>query len=50
MDAKQVRLTELEQRMVEPGFWNQADRAREVVEEVRRLKRWIGRASCRERV
>jgi peptide chain release factor 2 len=41
LDAKQVRLTELEQRMVEPGFWNQADRAREVVEEVRRLKRWI---------
>jgi peptide chain release factor 2 len=27
--------------MVEPGFWNQPDKAREVVEEVRGLKRWI---------
>jgi peptide chain release factor 2 len=27
--------------MLEAGFWNQSDRARDVVEEVRRLKRWI---------
>jgi peptide chain release factor 2 len=27
--------------MVEPGFWEKPDRAREVVDEVRQLKRWI---------
>jgi peptide chain release factor 2 len=27
--------------MAEPGFWDQAERAREAVEEVRQLKRWI---------
>jgi peptide chain release factor 2 len=27
--------------MVQPGFWDQSERAREVVEDVRRLKRWI---------
>ena len=27
--------------MAEPGFWDQADRARRVVEDVRVLKRWI---------
>jgi peptide chain release factor 2 len=27
--------------MVEPGFWTQPDKAREVVEEARGLKRWI---------
>jgi peptide chain release factor 2 len=27
--------------MVEPGFWNQSERARDVVEETRGLKRWV---------
>jgi peptide chain release factor 2 len=27
--------------MVEPGFWNQSERARDVVEEIRGLKRWV---------
>ncbi len=39
-DAKHQRVTVLEQAMAAPGFWDQPERAREVVEEVRRLKRW----------
>jgi peptide chain release factor 2 len=41
LDAKRQRLGELEHRMAESGFWDQPERTREVVEEVRRLKRWI---------
>jgi peptide chain release factor 2 len=40
LDAKRRRVTELEQAMAGPGFWDQPERAREIVEEVRRLKRW----------
>jgi peptide chain release factor 2 len=41
LDAKRARLTELERRMAEPGFWDQPERTRTVVDEVRTLKRWI---------
>ena len=41
MDAKRTRLTELERRMAEPGFWDHPERTRAAVEDVRTLKRWI---------
>jgi peptide chain release factor 2 len=40
LEDKRARLTTLEASMAEAGFWNDPDRAREVVEEVRQLKRW----------
>jgi peptide chain release factor 2 len=41
LDAKRIRLTELEGRMAEAGFWDQPERTRAVVEDVRTLKRWL---------
>jgi peptide chain release factor 2 len=41
LEAKQARLAELEGRMAEPGFWDQPERTRAVVDDVRTLKRWI---------
>jgi peptide chain release factor 2 len=41
LDAKRTRLTELESSMSAAGFWNDADRAKAGVEEMRQLKRWI---------
>jgi peptide chain release factor 2 len=41
LDAKRTRLTELEGRMAEAGFWDQPERTRAVVEDVRTLKRWL---------
>jgi peptide chain release factor 2 len=39
--AKRERLAQLEARQGEPGFWSNGERAREVVQEVRTLKRWV---------
>jgi peptide chain release factor 2 len=41
VDVKREQLAQLEQRMVQPGFWDQSERARAVVEDVRQLKRWL---------
>jgi peptide chain release factor 2 len=41
LDAKRIRLTELEGRMAEAGFWDQPERTRAVVEDVRTLRRWL---------
>ncbi len=38
MEAKERRVSELEARMAEPGFWDRPDAAREVVGEASRLK------------
>ena len=39
--TKRDRLTILEQQMTRPGFWDDNERARGVVEEVNILKRWV---------
>ena len=41
VDAKRLRLTELEARMSEPGFWSDQQKAQGVVQEVKGLKNWI---------
>jgi peptide chain release factor 2 len=41
VDAKRLRLTELETRMSEPGFWTDQQKAQGVVQEVKGLKSWI---------
>src|SRR4051812_10068541 len=41
LDAKRLRLTELEARMSEPGFWSDQNKAQEVVQQVKGYKSWI---------
>ena len=41
VDSKRERLTELETRMAEPGFWNGQQAAQGVVQQVKTLKSWI---------
>jgi len=41
LDVKVAKLTALETAMSEPGFWDRADTARNTVEEVKALKRWV---------
>jgi peptide chain release factor 2 len=41
IDAKRLRLTGLEARMSEPGFWSEQNRAQDVVQQVKGLKGWI---------
>ena len=41
MAAKERRLKELEARQAEPGFWNDQERARIAVREVKLLKGWV---------
>ncbi|HXV85719.1 MAG TPA: peptide chain release factor 2 [Gemmatimonadales bacterium] len=40
LDAKEKRLATLEGSMASPGFWDDSERARAVVDEMRGLKRW----------
>jgi len=40
VEAKQRRIADLESQQGEPGFWNNADRARVLVDELKSLKRW----------
>jgi peptide chain release factor 2 len=40
LHAKEDRVLQLETRMAEPDFWNDPDRAREVIGEVNELKDW----------
>jgi peptide chain release factor 2 len=41
LDGKRQGLTTLEERMVEPGFWDEQAAAQEVVQEVKGLRGWI---------
>src|SRR5471030_2843334 len=41
VDAKRERLTELEARMAEPGFWDNQQAAQGVVQQVKALRGWI---------
>jgi peptide chain release factor 2 len=41
VDAKRQRLTELEARMAESGFWNDQTTAQSVVQQVKTLRGWI---------
>jgi len=41
VDAKRQRLTELETRMGEPGFWDNQQSAQGVVQQVKTLRGWI---------
>ena len=41
LDRKRETLTTLEARMSEPGFWDDQERARDVVQQVKTLKGWV---------
>ena len=41
IDAKRLRLTELEARMSEAGFWSDQNKAQDVVQQVKGLKSWV---------
>lgn len=41
LESKEARLAKLEASMSAPGFWDDGEKAREEVEEIRQLKRWI---------
>ncbi|HUF49251.1 MAG TPA: peptide chain release factor 2 [Longimicrobiales bacterium] len=41
MPAKQERITTLDARMTQPGFWDSPDAAREVIAEANQLKAWV---------
>jgi peptide chain release factor 2 len=41
LDAKVARLADRESAMAQPGFWDRADAARQTVEEVKTLRRWV---------
>ena len=43
MPGKARRLAELEARQADPGFWNDQQRARGVVQELKQLRGWSGR-------
>jgi peptide chain release factor 2 len=41
VDVKREKLTQLENRMAEPGFWNDQQTAQAVVQQVKTLKGWV---------
>jgi peptide chain release factor 2 len=41
LEAKAARLAQLEASMSVPGFWDNSEKARATVDEIRQLKRWI---------
>jgi peptide chain release factor 2 len=41
VDGKRARLTALEQRMTEAGFWDDQEGARQVVQDVKALRSWV---------
>jgi len=41
VESKQRSLSEFEQRMAEPGFWDDQEAAREVVQQVKTLRAWV---------
>lgn len=42
LDKKRDLLARLEARQTDPAFWSKVDEARQVVQEIRQLKTWIG--------
>jgi peptide chain release factor 2 len=42
LDGKRARLNELEAQQGDPAFWANQERARQVVQEVKALKGWVG--------
>jgi peptide chain release factor 2 len=42
LPTKVERLAALESRQADPAFWSNADAAREAVQEIKRLKAWVG--------
>jgi peptide chain release factor 2 len=44
LDARQARLRNLEEQQGDAAFWANAERARGLVQEVKRLKAWVGPA------
>ncbi|MGH7631654.1 MAG: peptide chain release factor 2 [Gemmatimonadales bacterium] len=42
LPAKMDRLAALESRQADPGFWSNAEAARDAVQEIKRLKGWVG--------
>ncbi len=40
-DGRQSRLAELESSQMDPAFWSNQERAREVVQEIKQLKSWV---------
>lgn len=41
LDRKRARVAELEAQQGEPGFWGNQERAKQLVDELRTLKRWV---------
>ena len=41
LDARQERLTILDQEMAQPGFWDHQERAKTFIDESNRLKAWV---------
>ncbi|MBW3570857.1 MAG: peptide chain release factor 2 [Gemmatimonadetes bacterium] len=41
LDARQEKLKALEARMADPSFWNDQEKAREIINEVNQLKGWV---------
>jgi peptide chain release factor 2 len=41
LENRRRRLTELEARQAEQGFWDRPEKAREVIQEINRLKQWV---------
>jgi peptide chain release factor 2 len=41
LDARQEKLKGLEARMADPSFWNDQEKAREIINEVNQLKGWV---------
>ena len=41
MDRREARLQELEETMAEPGFWDNQDKARGIIDEANALKGWV---------
>ncbi|MDP2470674.1 MAG: peptide chain release factor 2 [Candidatus Palauibacterales bacterium] len=40
LESKETALAELEQRMASPGFWDQPEAAREIIEKANQIKSW----------
>lgn len=41
VDVRRTRIAELDEAMADPSFWDHQDQAREIIDEVNRLKGWV---------
>ena len=41
IENRRTKLTVLEARMAEQGFWDRPEKARETIQEVKQLKGWV---------